>query len=211
MIESLGIMTRNGSTSQCKGAAQSLMYESIVCPPRSFLQARSAVARGCTVAGLDCTLNGKMYGDCICKPCTQVDALKIFHSGYVDLDDLASKKADIESLIRDYELWEQQNPEGRLDSGPGDKKKKDDAAAQRTGNELAEVSGAENRTAILMNASGRPTPFDCKKMSVCGPGVQQRSMIPLLLKDYLKRPPDSFDIRSDCPRYCQFPLLSPPG
>jgi hypothetical protein len=215
-------MTKNdGGVWRCKDALQTNLHDSIVCPEGSFVKTRSGVEAGCSVLGMNCTLNGKKYSDCLCRPCIYRDEVEIFSSG-VDNLDLSNLDQEIEKIKReiiDYDRREQKDGGTKAKSfsdilnenfSSTEPPAGEAVPLPDTGEGLGTFPMEEGKEMQQM-ASGTPEtihilfPLPCQQNEVCLPGLQQRSLSPLLVKDHLMRRPGSANFRWDCPAY--HPLL----
>ena len=237
MLQRLGIMTRNESgVWRCTGTVKTDLYDSIVCPEGSFVKTRSGVEAGCSVFGLNCTINGKKYSECMCRPCVFRDEIEIFNSGFDQLSpsNIEASRDLIKMDVIDHDRREQMDrgteqmsfaesltdmagqaplaptagetpvagdpsPSSELPDSVGQLQAVSESTSTE-GNADPSSQGSTSKmgTETLVGVSGggvATPPLLCPKFEVCLPGVQQRALSPVLVKDHLMRRPGSFDFR----------------
>jgi len=226
MLQRLGIMTRNESgVWRCTGTVKTDLYDSIVCPEGSFVKTRSGVEAGCSVFGLNCTINGKKYSECMCRPCIFRDEVEIFNSAFDQLSpsNIEASRDLIKKDVIDHDRREQmdrgteqtsfedslsnlagQAPLAPTAGDPSPSSELPDSVGQlqavsestsTEGNADPSSQGSTSKMGTEMQVYQATPPILCSKFQVCLPGVQQRALSPLLVKDHLMRRPGSFDFR----------------
>lgn len=226
MLQRLGIMTRNESgVWRCTGTAKTDLYDSIVCPEGSFVKTRSGVEAGCSVFGLNCTINGKEYSECMCRPCIFRDEVEIFNSGFVELSpsNIEANRRFIKKDVIDHDRREQMDrgtqqvsfedalsemagsaaPPAPVagDLSPsselpdGDEQLQDVSDSTSTKGNADPSSQGKKMDKMETQYFEAIPPLLCSKFKACNPGVQQRALSPFLIKDHLMRRPGSADFR----------------
>jgi hypothetical protein len=203
-------MTRNdGGVWRCKGAVQTSLHDSIVCPEGSFIKTRSGVEAGCSVFGMNCTLNGKRYSDCLCRPCIYRDEVEIFNTRMDGLgpSNIEEAMETIKKYVTDHDMREQQDRGTKKmslqekllqnsystpaeDTPSSDTNEESSGSLPMDGEEQVQNMSAPQVNVKFSRAKKDPLLL-CPQSDVCLPGVQQRSLPPLIVKDHLMRRPGS--------------------